>query len=383
MRGDVFLYAAAFLMDFCGGLAFFSTPLLGLTLGASVIDLGLMGTLGGVAYVLACPPMGKLADRYDRWRLMGLACLFTAVTYLALLFVHSVAVLILCVPFMWAGQSLFWPALQATLAEGKSRSRLVKALGTYNIIWSLGFMNGPLLGGSLYAVHPRLPFIISCVGVVLLGGVLLMWHPIVHRDQPTPDEPLTEHEHGREGVRYRTVAWIASFTAFFTLGIVNNLFPKLATVLAISPPKLGRLLAVPRLMQIVTFFLIRRSHRWQYRLLPLAIPQVCTALGMLIVATTNSTLALAAAFSVMGLLVGTSFYASQFYALFQEERKGERSAFNEMMIGMGNVSGPLLGGVLAQAFGLRAPYVLCCGVLLTGLLIEYRLARAVTSRASA
>lgn len=382
MSGEFFLYVAAFIMDFCGGLAFFSTPLLGLKLGASVIELGLMGTLGGLIYILACPLMGRLADRYDRGRMMSIACLFTAVVYVLFVFVSRVSMLILSVPLIWMGMALFWPALQATLAEGKNRIQLIKTLGTFNIVWSLGFMNGPLLGGFLYAVHPRLPFMISCAGMILLGGAMMLWHPVVHRHQPTPDEPLIDREHGRQGARYRIIAWVASFTAFFTLGIVSNLFPKLATVLAISPPALGRLLAVPRLTQIVTFVIIRHSHRWQYRLLPLMIPQVCTAAGMLIVATMDSTIAFGVAFSTMGVLVGTAFYTSQFYAFFKEERKGEQGAFNEMMVGMGNVSGPLLGGVLAQAVGLRAPYVLCCGILIIGMIVEYLLVRPAVVRMS-
>lgn len=376
MRGDVFLYAAAFIMDLCGGLAFFSTPLLGLRLGASVIDLGLMGTLGGLAYILACPMMGRLADRHDRSRMIGLACLFTAAAYLLVVFIDRVALLLVCVPLMWVGMALFWPALQAALAEGRNRTQLVKALGTYNIVWSLGFMNGPLLGGPLYAVHPRLPFIVASIGMVLLGGAILVWRPAVRRDSPPLEELPADRELGPARPQYRVVAWIASFTAFFTLGIVNNLFPKLAMTLAISPTALGRLLAVPRLAQILTFLLVRHSHRWQYRLLPLAVPQACTAVGLVFIATADTPLILGIALSALGVLVGTAFYASQFYSLFQEERKGERGAFNEVMVGMGNVSGPFLGGVLAQAFGLRAPYVFCCGIVIAGLIVEYRLARS-------
>jgi MFS family permease len=46
-----------------------------------------------------------------------------------------------------------------------------------------------------------------------------------------------------------------------------------------------------------------------------------------------------------------------------------------MIIGMGMVSGPFVGGLLAQNVGLRAPYVLCCVVLVAAMLLEYRLFR--------
>ncbi len=46
-----------------------------------------------------------------------------------------------------------------------------------------------------------------------------------------------------------------------------------------------------------------------------------------------------------------------------------------MIVGIGNVAGPLIGGLLAHLIGLRAPYLLCCVVLATAVLIEYRLTR--------
>ncbi|SVA86618.1 uncharacterized protein METZ01_LOCUS139472, partial [marine metagenome] len=48
--------------------------------------------------------------------------------------------------------AMFWPALQAMLAEGKNRPQLVRTLGTFNMVWTIGYMSGPLLGGLLYEV---------------------------------------------------------------------------------------------------------------------------------------------------------------------------------------------------------------------------------------
>ena len=50
---------------------------------------------------------------------------------------------------------------------------------------------------------------------------------------------------------------------------------------------------------------------------------------------------------------------------------------------MGMVSGPFVGGLLAQNIGLRMPYVLCCGVLVVAMLMEFRLYRKHTSAAKA
>jgi MFS family permease len=104
---------------------------------------------------------------------------------------------------------------------------------------------------------------------------------------------------------------------------------------------------------------------------------------MVVVTTQDSPVLLGLAFGTIGLSVGAAFSASQFYSFFQEDRKGERGARNEMIIGMGMVSGPFVGGLLAQNIGLRMPYVLCCVVLVVAMLMEFRLYRKHTSAAKA
>lgn len=363
-------------MDLCTGLAAFTVPLVALNLGASLIELGLIGTLGSVAYTLACSVTGKLADRYDRRRLMSIASLLSAVVFAFLIFVDTVWTLLIAAALAWMTLALFWPALQAALAEGRNRAQLVKTLGTFNIVWTVGFMNGPLLGGPLYEIHPRLPFVAALVGLILLtAGVFLVRFTTRGDEAQQTAETLPEPEHAGDNARFRPMAWLASFTAFFVIGMINNQFPKLAETLTISPIVLGYLLAIPRLFQLGVFLLVRHTHFWQYRLHPLIIAQAATVLGMGIVAATDTIVMLGFAFATVGILIGTAFSAGQFYAFFQEERKGERGAINEMIVGLGNVSAPLIGGFLAQTIGLRAPYVLCCVVLIAGMLVEYRIAR--------
>ncbi len=363
------------MMDLCTGLVTFAIPLLALQLGASVIELGLIGTAGSVAYTLSCTVTGKLADRFNRQRLMGIAALWAATVFAILIYVESVWILFILAPLCWMTLALFWPALQATLAEGRNRTQLAKVLGTFNMVWTIGYMNGPLLGGMLYETNPRFPFGIAMAGMLGLGLILF----IIRLDRSAPEEEEPEEaDPVAEGVdtdRFRKTAWIAAFTGFFVMGILNNQFPKLASELLISPTTLGYLLAVPRLAQFLIFALATKSHFWQFKLYPLIIPQIATIIGMIITASASDPAAIGLGFATLGLLIGGSFTASQFYSFYKQERKGEGGALNEMIVGLGNVSGPLIGGILAQLIGLRAPYVLCCVVLSTAIVIEYRLMR--------
>ncbi len=371
-RSDLFLFIAAFVMDFCTGLVSFAVPLRALDLGASVVELGFIGTAGSLSFTVACTFTGKLADRFDRRRLLIIAAGLTTLVFAMLFLAVNYWMLLAGAALGWGLLALFWPSVQAMLAEGRSRTRLVKTLGTFNIFWTLGFMLGPLAGGYLYLVGPKVPFATGAVGMVLLTLAIgaMRFKP---SDEPAEDLEEAPREPERaDAARFRWIAWTANFTAFFMIGMLNNQFPKLAAELLIRPDTLGMLLAIPRLLQMLIFLVARHTTWWQFRLRPLLIPQVTAAVGMIVVATQDATVALAFAFGTVGLLVGAAFSASQFYSFFQAERKGEKGARNEMIVGLGMVSGPLVGGLLAHLIGLRMPYVLCCLVLVAGMLVEYR-----------
>ncbi len=371
-RSDYFLFISAFVMDFCTGMVSFAVPLRALDMGASVVELGFIGTAGSLSFTLACTFTGKLADRFDRRRILAIASGLTALVFGMLFLAVNYWMLLAGTALGWGLLALFWPSVQAMLAEGRSRTQLVKTLGTFNMFWTLGFMLGPLAGGYLYLAGPQVPFATGTAGMVLLtlAILLLRFKPVTMREADPAEEP---REHVRvDTARFRWIAWTANFTAFFMIGMLNNQFPKLAVELLIRPDTLGILLAIPRLLQMAVFLVARYTTWWQFRLRPLIIPQIAAVIGMVVVATQDATVVLAFAFGTVGLLVGAAFSASQFYSFFQEERKGEKGARNEMIVGMGMVSGPLVGGLLAQLIGLRMPYVLCCVVLIAGMIVEYR-----------
>ncbi|MCY3555126.1 MAG: MFS transporter [Gemmatimonadetes bacterium] len=371
-RSDYFLFTSAFVMDFCTGLVSFAVPLRALDMGASVVELGFIGTAGSLSFTLACTFTGKLADRFDRRRILAIASGLTALVFGMLFLAVNYWMLLAGTAMGWGLLALFWPSVQAMLAEGRSRTQLVKTLGTFNIFWTMGFMLGPLAGGYLYLVGPTVPFATGTIGMVLLTLAIafLRFRPDISQEADPEEEP---QERTREDTaRFRWIAWTANFTAFFMIGMLNNQFPKLATELLIRADTLGILLAIPRVLQMAVFLIARYTTWWQFRLRPLVLPQIAAVIGMVVVATQDATVVLAFAFGTVGLLVGAAFSASQFYSFFQEERKGEKGARNEMIVGMGMVSGPLVGGLLAQLIGLRMPYVLCCLVLIVGMIVEYR-----------
>ena len=380
MKKEPFLYLSAFAMDGCFGIVALCVPLLAMQLGAAYDDLGAITATGSLFYVFSCLVLGRLADRVGYRRSMTISALIIALILLSYLAVTRVGHLFLLAGINGLIMGGFWPAMQAWLGRGKDRRQLLRAVGGFNVSWSLGFMVGPLVGGTLYAMNPDYPFALTAGLVSLLFVALLLAR--VREAEPAGAE-ASETTSFPAAQRFLPVAWVANFATFFAAGTVRSLFPKLATDLGIPPGPLGHLLALIALAQLVAFVLISRTDRWQFRLAPLAAAQFLGAGGLLIIAFGTSSGVFALGLLIHGLQLGITFTASIFYSLHAQGSGGRRTGIHEAIVGSGFLLGPLIGGFTAEYLGPRFPYFLSSGVILGALALQVYLLRRGPGREEA
>ena len=122
---------------------------------------------------------------------------------------------------------------------------------------------------------------------------------------------------------------------------------------------------------MAVFIYARYGQRWQYKLWPLLLVQGGAAAASLVVASTQNVGAFAAAFVMLGINAGLAYVSALFYALHgRQEGKGRSSGFHEAVVGSGVFMGPLVGGLVAQYVNVRAPFVVCAGVLLLATAVQ-------------
>jgi MFS family permease len=112
----------------------------------SVDDATLLVTALLVAYFLPSYPMGVLADRFSRKKLLSYGLLINALGFLCLAFAPNYPVAIACVIVAGIGGSFFHPAATALVARLYS-GNTGRALGFLGIGASVGFCVGPLYAG--------------------------------------------------------------------------------------------------------------------------------------------------------------------------------------------------------------------------------------------
>ena len=375
-RNSRFFFLLPFLMEVGLILALFATPLLAIRLGASVLQLGVMGSLVALCYTVGTVFLGHLADKVAKRKMLWFACgsfvLVVAITP------HIGSVWAVTVLYAFSGgisMAFFWPCLEVWIAEGKSGSVLLKAVGSFNVAWGLGSLVAPFIAGFLYQIHYRIPFYLAAlialvIPVGLLRGITPSQGYLADAGNSSQNNKQADlYELNNDEVFLR-IAWVANFVSWFILANIRNLFPKLAFAIGFSTQTLGILITLMALSQVVAFFILPKINNWHYRLSPLLWSQGMGIAGMTVLFFCSKFEVLALAMLAVGGLGGITYTSSIFYSLHRERNRGTMSGFHEAVLGGGALVGPLLGGIAGKFFGLRAPYLLCLLLLLGAMIFE-------------
>tara|TARA_Y100001934_G_scaffold154267_1_gene184889 strand:+ start:114 stop:1199 length:1086 start_codon:yes stop_codon:yes gene_type:complete len=352
-----------------GGSAVVSlcVPLLAIEVGGSYDDLGALRATHALTYAVGAFFLGRLADRVGYQRAMAACCLAMTVIYLGYYRVDAVAQLFGLALLTGLGLAAFWPSVQAWLGREQNRAGLRRAIGGFNMSWSLGLIVGPGVAGALYAAYADFSFVLAAI----LAAALCVAITLVRVRESAPVELEEESASIAAARRFLPVAWIANFATFFATGVIRALFPKLATDLGVATEHLGYLMALIGVAQFTAFTLVARSDRWQFKLWPLALVQLCALAGLCALAFGDSLFVFAVGLLLHGLLIGFTFTSSGFYSLHSLSPAGRRIGFHEAILGSGNLVGPLLGGLAGEHIGARAPYLLAAGVIAVAMVMQW------------
>ncbi len=366
-------YIVAFLADLALGVVLLSLPLLLIyKFDATSLVLGLLGALGAFVYSAGVITVGRLSDRFNRKNIIIFGCLLFIAAYSTLPFLRRIGQIFFLYIFGSISMAMFWPTIQSWLSQGLDKKKLVGALRNFNICWSGGLALGFLLAGVMFSFNPKAPFLF---GVLLIAIVvlLLIRQPVTSETRDAPAQKVfleTEKDRPESAKRFLYIAWCANFVSWYVLGIVRNLFPKLSTELGFSSGATGAFVFMMILAQTVMFFILGRTQKWHYRLLPIILFQALAVMSLLVLAFYSGTAYFMAAMVFLGLSGGMTYFSSIFYSLYGFIDKGRKSGIHEAFIGIGAFFGPLVGGLAASGFGIRAPYVTAALLLLIAITTE-------------
>jgi MFS family permease len=377
-------------------MRFVALPLLAVRITGDPRQLGLVATAEQLPWMLLSLPAGALADRVDRRRL--LVAVDTARTVLAAAFAVAVALGAATVPLLAAvgfllgcGQTLYnagWSGVVPGLVEPADRPRANGRLQAGAMV--ADSLVGSSLGTALFAVVAVLPFAVDSVSFALAALlVLLLPGGLPRRDGPSAVPPVRPGLRGLlaetgEGVRrlaghrlLRTLCLTAATGNLVMAGVTAVLVLYTRQVLHLGPVGYGLLVGA---------FAIGGTAG------SLGAPRLVGRLGnsrTLVVTLVGSGLALGAAglttdwrwagaavvcYGALTLAWGiTSVSIRQ--ELVPERLLGRVSMAYQMVANGCMALGAALAGLVAHAWGLRAPMLCGAAVLLLITPLQARVVR--------
>jgi MFS family permease len=218
----------------------------------SAYFLGLIGLAQFVPMVLLTLPVGHIADRGDRRRIV-IACQF--IESLALAFLAwgivagwlATAHIFAAVVALGAAQAFERPTMSSLLPSLVPTGTLQRAIALASSANQSAYIVGPAIGGLLYAVHVAVPFAVSAC--LMFCAALLMGAIVAARPAPSR-EPATLRSvfSGIDFIWHRPILLGAVSLDLFAvlLGGATALMPIYARdILGTGPWGLGMLRAAP------------------------------------------------------------------------------------------------------------------------------------------
>lgn len=357
------LIIMAFLMDLYVAMVSLATQYLGIhALAAPPVVLGLFATLSSLAYTIGCLFSGSISDRYGRRRCALVGCVGAAAAWAVMPLLPHWRFVLLVVPLPGLALSLFWPSVQAWIAEvtDGGRKQLGTSIGLFNVMWCAGLMIGPVVTGYMWDSAWTLTFYLPAAAMLIVIAYVLRTSRASGRGSADPDQ-AEDHE---DTNLFLKLAWIGNFASFFATRTVSAMFPSLGDEIGLSTSEIGWLLFSVGAGQICVFLYTSYEHRWQYKLWPMMTAQFCASLGMIVVVFAGSKALFAGGFALVGISAGVTYVSSLFYALHgRSHGRGKTSGFHEAVLGGGVFMGPLLGGLAAEYLDFRAPFAIAATVL--------------------
>lgn len=149
------VFVGALVSGFVDSTAFALLPLYGLGLGLDKATTVVMLTVMAAGSSMLLLPLGWLADRFDR-HLLQLGCGVAALTGAILLpFAIGTTAVIWPLLFLWGGAvSGLYMAASIMVGQYFRGEQLTGAITTIAMVYTIGSLIGPLVGGAMLAAYP-------------------------------------------------------------------------------------------------------------------------------------------------------------------------------------------------------------------------------------
>ena len=361
------LFITIFMFSLGVGIAAPIIPLLAQSLGASYTEVGLVGTSYSIIFIMFAALSGKLSDRLGRRVLILVSAVLNALAAALYLVARNVNEIILIRTLEGLAWAAFWPSVEALTTEIASASASGRAMGLSSASYGTGFAFGSLLGGSIAATTGyRNTFYFYLLPSMIAALTISIWFKDVRivnisegdqRVTPQSNELKVSLWRSRPFLLSNVIA--ASYT--FVLGTLLTLFSVYAKGLGVEVFWIGVLFTLFWIGRIVSSMSAGRISDRVGRRSILIPALIGCAIASFLAAISVGIELLSISMVIMGISIGAVFPVA--VALISDNvhtrQRGVAMGIFETSCGIGLMTAATAGGIVADQFNPRYPYVLC------------------------
>jgi MFS family permease len=362
------------------GVLLAASPLMAAALSRDPLAVASVSAAGYGAWLLLGLPAGALVDRWDRRRVMVLADLGRALVllgFIALVLTNlaSIAALAVVVFLVGVGSCFFDPAAQSLIPVlvGRDKERLARANGR---LWSVDTFGrslaGPPLGAAAFAAARALPFSIDAASFLVSAGLVARL-PASDRPADTIHAPILSAI--KDGVaflfRHAELRRVTLGMATYNFGY-NVAFATLVLYaqdsLNVGTIGFGLLVASMAIGGIAGGWLAPRLTKKLSPGTAYAASLITQALVWISVVLVGNPWVAGISLAVLGVAsVTSSVVGGSTRQLHSPDELLGRVVSTTRLLGIGSAAlGALAGGLLADVWGLAAPFWAASALLAVG-----------------
>ena len=338
--------------------------------GVSKLLTAMVVPTWAITYCVSSGVIGKVVNARNAAKLIICGGTIIAASSLGFIFLDALIWLLIWTGILGIGFGFYCSPFQVMCREMEkgSSSGVAMATGKYTCAWSLGFAAGAVTFGMFnYTMAFVLCFI---VGVFVAVGVAVIDHKLkrmpaesnVIEVEAAPVELTNEAENGLPD--YAWLGWIIGGIVSFAVNQLRSMLQSHGAELCLPNAKetMALTLMMVSVVQGVFALFLVKSRVWVYKSFPILLMGLVGALSMagFCFANARGGFLLTAVF--YGIYSGCGYFIFVFYALSNPVKAGRNAAFNEISVSIASISGPLLGGMLAQSTALSwSPFAMASG----------------------
>lgn len=333
-------------------------PLFAQSLGASFLDLGVIGAAYSIIYAVTPLVAGHLADRFNRVWLFSLAITIIILGTWALTLSRTVLDIAFIRSVTGCAFAFFWPIAEVLVIDLSPKERRVREMGLFSVSWGSGYLIGPIVGGLVVGGFGFI-WLFTMAAVLVAFSLLFVVIWIVPNHPGRTIEARTDFSRTLP-IMKRLLPWYGIALCYGMIsGVIMTVFPGYANALRIDPFLIGILFSAFSTSRILAFSASER-------LVSFGEARVLHVASGFLVAAGLSLAAFPAFQSFLLIMVGVGACFGVLFPVvisfisrhFPNEKVGVATGSYEAVFGLGSAVGPILAGIFAQLTSIRWAFAL-------------------------